>query len=180
MYEKNDDKTSYSLIENMFGDYRKIVGRAPSEVQNIARVHNISATIYMTEDDELISFSLTMDDIGNAEMEKLKKYGEELYELNGKLVCIYILGSTHSKFKATTEIESEAPLLINVSIMKYSSTYDTLRHIESLGENRKKLDREDLFALKMIPSMGPPEDRRNLRIECLKLWKTIIKKGLIK
>ena len=61
MYEKNDDKTSYSLIENMFGDYRKIVGRAPSEVQNIARVHNISATIYMTEDDELISFSLTMD-----------------------------------------------------------------------------------------------------------------------
>ena len=30
MYEKNDDKTSYSLIENMFGDYRKIVGRAPS------------------------------------------------------------------------------------------------------------------------------------------------------
>ena len=64
--------------------------------------------------------------------------------------------------------------------MKYSSTYDTLRHIESLVENRKKLDREDLFALKMIPSMGPPEDRRNLRIECLKLWKTIIKKGLIK
>ena len=165
MYEKNDDKTSYSLIENMFGDYRKIVGRAPSEVQNIARVHNISATIYMTEDDEL---------------KKYKEYGEDLYKKSGKEVCIYILGSTHSKFKATTEIESEAPLLINVSIMKYSSTYDTLRHIESLVENRKKLDREDLFALKMIPSMGPPEDRRNLRIECLKLWKTIIKKGLIK
>lgn len=180
MNENNDDETSYSLIENMFGDYRKIVGRAPIEVQNIARVHDISATIYMTEDDELISFSLTKGDIGNAEMEKYKKYGEDLYELNGKLICIYILGSTHSKFKATKEIESEAHLLINVSIMQYSSTYDTLRHIEGLVKSRQKLDREDLFALKMIPSMGPPEDKRNLRIECLTLWKTIVKKGLIK
>lgn len=180
MYEKNDEKISHTLIENIFGDYRKIVGTASDEVQDIARSHDIDADIYRTEDDELISFILTKGDIGNNEMEKYKKYGEELYELNGKLICIYVLGSTHSKFKVTKDIESEAPIMITISIMEYSSAYDTLRHIRGLVESRQKLDGDDLHALKMIPSMGPPEDKRNLRFECLELWKTIIRKGLIK
>ena len=64
-------------------------------------------------------------------------------------------------------------------MIPYSSAYDTLRHIENLVENRKKLDSQDLNALKLIPMMGPPEDRRQLRIECLKIWKKIVKKGLI-
>lgn len=180
MYEKNDEKISHTLIENIFGDYRKIVGKASDEVQDIARAHDIQADIYRTEDDELISFILTKGDIGNREMEKYKKYGEELYELNGKLICIYVLGSTHSKFKVTKDIESEAPIMINISIMEYSSAYDTLRHITGLVESRQKLDGDDLHALKMIPSMGPSEDKRNLRFECLELWKTITRKGLIK
>ena len=180
MYEKNDEKISHTLIENVFGDYRKIVGKASDEVQNVARIHEISADIYRTEDDELISFSIIKEDIGNAEMEKYIKYGEELYELNGKMICIYILGTTHTKFKVTKDIESEAPLLINVSIMEYSSAYDNLRHIAGLVESRQKLDSDDLSALKMIPSMGPPEDKRNLRMECLELWKTIVNKGLMK
>lgn len=180
MYEKTDDEISFTLIENIFGDYRKIVGKASDEVKDIARIHEIPAEIYKTEDGELISFSMTKEDIGNVEIEKYRKYGEDLYELNGKMICIYILGSTHTKFKVTKEIESDAPLLINISIMKYSSAYDTLRHIENMVKTHQKLDKEDLFALKMIPSMGPPEDKRNLRIECLTLWKTIIEKGLIK
>lgn len=180
MYEKNDEKISHTLIENVFGDYRKIVGKASDEVHNVARIHEISADIYRTEDDELISFSIIKEDIGNAEMEKYIKYGEELYELNGKMICIYILGTTHTKFKVTKDIESEAPLLINVSIMEYSSAYDNLRHIAGLVESRQKLDSDDLSALKMIPSMGPPEDKRNLRMECLELWKTIVNKGLMK
>ena len=64
--------------------------------------------------------------------------------------------------------------------MEYSSVYTTLRHLEGLVEKHQKLDGDDLHALKMIPSMGPPEDRRNLREECLTLWKTIARKGLIK
>ena len=48
------------------------------------------------------------------------------------------------------------------------------------GEYVTFLDSDDLFALKMIPAMGPPEDKRYLRFECLKLWKTIVNKRLIK
>ena len=47
-------------------------------------------------------------------------------------------------------------------------------------KNKEKLDKDDLFALSMIPQMGPKEDKRHLRIECLKLWKEITKKRLIK
>jgi hypothetical protein len=123
---------------------------------------------------------MTKNDFGNKELDKYQRYGEELYEKSKKEVSIYILGSPHVKLKVTKEIESTAPLLINLSIIEYSSAYDTLRHIKGLVENHKKLDSEDLNALKMIPYMGPPEDKRNLRVECLKLWKIIIKKGLIK
>ena len=180
MCEINYDETAYSMIENIFGDYREIVGKASDEIQKIARKHEIPAEIYKTENDEFISFSMTKNDFGNKELDKYQRYGEELYEKSKKEVSIYILGSPHVKLKVTKEIESTAPLLINLSIIEYSSAYDTLRHIKGLVENHKKLDSEDLNALKMIPYMGPPEDKRNLRVECLKLWKIIIKKGLIK
>lgn len=180
MEENNYEEYSYSLIEGIFGDYRKIDGKASDEIQNIARMHNIPAEIYQTENGEFISFNLIDEDFGNSDIEKYGKYGEDLYEKSGKEVCIYVLGSPHIKINITKELKSDAVMLINVSKFKYSSTYETLRHIEGLVKSRQKLDQDDLFALKMIPIMGPPEDKRNLRIECLKLWKTIVKKGLIK
>ena len=180
MCETNYDETTYSLIENVFGDYREIVGKASDEIQEIAIKHELPSVIYKTVNNELISFSMTKNDFGNKELDKFQIYGEELYEKSKKEISIYILGSPHVKLKVTKEIESTAPITINLSVIEYSSTYDTLRHIKGLVENREKLDNDDLNALKMIPYMGPPEDKRNLRVECLKLWKIIIKKGLIK
>lgn len=180
MCETNYDETAYSLIENVFGDYREIIGNASDEIQKIARKHKIPAKIYKTKNNEVISFSMIKNDFGNKELDKYQKYGEELYEKSHKKISIYILGSPHVKLKVTKEIESIAPITINLSVIEYSSAYDTLRHIQSLVENHEKLDNDDLNALKMIPYMGPPEDKRNLRVECLNLWKIIINKGLIK
>ncbi|WP_296888599.1 hypothetical protein [uncultured Methanobrevibacter sp.] len=180
MCEKDHDEMAYGLIETIFGDFREIDGKASDEIQSISKKHKIEADIYKTKNNELISYGLTNEDFGNEELEKYKEYGEELYEKSGKEVCIYILGSPHIKFNATNDFETPAKIKINISLMEYSSTYETLRHIKSLVENRQKLDSEDLFALKMIPTMGPPEDKRFLRIECLKLWKTIVNKRLIK
>ena len=120
-----------------------------------------------------------MGDIDNSKMSELIRYGEMLYEKSKKLVYIYILCSTHCKITANTKIESDAEIMLKISKLKYSTAYETLRHIESLVEDRKKLNSDDLFALSMIPQMGPKEDIRNLRIECLTLWKEIVKKGLI-
>lgn len=180
MCEKDYDEIAYNLIENIFGDFREIDGKASGEMQSIPKKYEIQADIYKTKNNELISYGTTDKDFGNSELEKYKEYGEELYEKSGKEVSIYILGSPHIKINATKDIESEAPIRINISIMEYSSTYETLRYLENLVKNKQKLDKEDLFALKMIPTMGPAEDKRYLRMECLKLWKTIVKKGLIK
>lgn len=180
MCETNYDETTYSLIENIFGDYREIVGKASDEIQKIAKKHEIPGTIYKTRNNEFISLSMTKNDFGNKELDQYQRYGEELYKKSKKEISIYILGSPHVKLKVTKEIESTAPITINLSLIEYSSAYDTLRHIQSLVENHEKLDNEDLNALKMIPYMGPPEDKRNLRVECLNLWKKIINKGLIK
>ena len=180
MYEKDHDEMAYDLIETIFGDFREIDGKASDEIQSISKKHEIEADIYKTKNNELISYGLTNEDFGNNELKKYKEYGEELYEKSGKEVCIYILGLPHIKFNATNDFETPAKIKINISLMEYNSTYETLRHIKSLVENRQKLDSDDLFALKMIPTMGPPEDKRFLRIECLKLCKTIVNKRLIK
>ena len=180
MCENEIYEITLRLIEDIFGDYRKICGKASDEIQSIARLHEIPAEIFITENNELISYGMTDKNFGNIEIEKYKRYGEDLYEKNGKPINIYILGSPHSEFNVTKEIESEIPMLIIFSKFPYSSTYDTLRHIENLVENRKKLDKEDLNALKLIPMMGPPEDKRQLRIECLKIWKKAVQRGLIK
>ena len=37
MCEINYDETAYTLIENVFGDYREIVGKASDEIQKIAK-----------------------------------------------------------------------------------------------------------------------------------------------
>ena len=37
MCKINYDETAYSMIENIFGDYREIVGKASDEIQKIAR-----------------------------------------------------------------------------------------------------------------------------------------------
>lgn len=179
MCEKEIYEITIGLIENIFGDYRKITGKASDEIQSIARLHDIPAEIYVTENGELISYGMTNENFGNIEIEKHKRYGEALYEKNGKPICIYILGSPHSEFNVTKEIESESPMIIIFSKFPYSSTYDTLRHLKGLVENRQKLNRDDLNALKMIPMMGPPEDKRQLRMECLEIWKEVVDKGLI-
>ena len=179
MCEKNNDKETYDIIENVFGDFREIAGKASDEIQSISQKHGIDAKIYRTKNNELISYGITNKDFGNEELEKYKKYGEDLYEKSRKEVCIYILGSPHIKVNVTEEFESEAEIKINVSLMDYNSTYMTLRHLKNLVKNREKLDKDDLFALKMIPAMGPPEDKRYLRIECLKLWKTIVNRRLM-
>ncbi|MBO5152378.1 MAG: hypothetical protein J6B73_09505 [Methanobrevibacter sp.] len=180
MYEKNNYETAQLFIENIFNDNREIVGLAEEEIQQIAVKHGRDADIFKTKNDELISYEIILEDIDNEEIQKIKEYGEELFKINGKLICIYLLGSPHTKITAKKELESESPLLINISIMPQSDAYDIFRHISSMVKNKEKLDKDDLFALSMIPQMGPKEDKRHLRIECLKLWKEITKKRLIK
>lgn len=179
MNEKNDEEMDMRIIKTHFDDRRKIVGKADESIQSIAENFDISADIYKTENDEFISFGMLDKDLDNKEIENIKRYGEELFRESGKMVCIYFFSTPHIKYRVTKKIESDATMLIKISPMQYSSAYDTFRHIEGLVKRRKKLDSEDLFALSMIPSMGPPEDKRYLRIECLQLWQTICKKGLI-
>lgn len=180
MNENNDYEIDLRIIRTQFDEGRKIVGKADESIQSIAEDFDISADIYETENRELISYGMLYNDLDNRELEKIKKYGEELFRESGKRVCIYFLSMPHIKYKVTKKIKSEAAILIKITPMDYSSAYDTFRHIESLVKRKVKLDKDDLFALSMIPSMGPPEDKRHLRIECLQLWQTICNKGLIK
>ena len=180
MKEKNDEEIDLRLIRIDFDEPRKIAGKADESIQSIAERYGISAEIYRTENGSLISYGMIKKDIYNKDLENIKKYGEELYRESGKAVSLYFHSLPQVEHKFTKNIESEAVIIIKINKMQYSGAYDTYRHIEGLVKRRQKLDSEDLFALSMIPTMGPPEDKRHLRIECLRLWQTICNKGLFK
>ena len=61
--------------------------------------------------------------------------------MNGKLICIDLLGSPHIKIKAKKHIESDSPLLINISLMPQSDAYDILRHLQDMVKKNKKLNK---------------------------------------
>ena len=168
------------LIKNEFNDSRKLYEIEDDELNSIASKYDICDELYETDDGEILSYCITDKDFDNNEAEKYKKYGEELYEKTGKLINIDIIGSPHIKCKITKNIVSNVKMIIKLAIPPYSDTYSILQHLKDLVKNKKKLNEEDLFALSMVPMMGPEYDRRNLRIECLELWKEINKKRLIK
>lgn len=181
MYQEEYLENQKNIIKIQYNDNRKIIGKAKDEIQEISKKHAINADIFETEKNELISHSFQDKDFDKDELEKYKKYGEELYEKSSQLVSIYITCSPHVKIMTKRdEIQFKRIIFIKITKIKYSDTYDIFRYLTELVKNRVKFDKEDLFALSMIPKMGPPEDLRYMRIECLKLWKEINKKGLIK
>ena len=179
MNDENEIEMMNKIIAIQYEDNRLIMKKADNNIQKIAEKYEIEATIYETNTNELISYGIQNKDLTNQELETYTKYGEDLFYLNEKIVSIYLTGLPHIKNRAKSEINSPAEIIIKLSIMPYSQAYDVLREIKNLVENKTKLKSDDLFALSMIPLMGPPEDRRNLRVECLKLWKEINKKKMI-
>ena len=111
MYEKNNYEMALLFIESIFNDNREIVGLAEEEIQQIARKHDRNSEIFKTKNDELISYEIMLEDIDNEAFERIKEYGEELFKINGKPICIYILGSPHIRITAKKELEIESPLL---------------------------------------------------------------------
>jgi hypothetical protein len=180
MNNKNRELKEIEIIKIQFNDPRKIIGKADAELQDICEKHGVYGEIYETENHELIVSMVLDEDFTNKVLEKLIKFGEDLYKTNNKIVSIYILGSPHSENRVTKEImESHAEIIVKFTKMEYSDAYDIYWHIRGLVDNNIKLNKDDLFALSMVPTMGPPEDKRNLRIECLKIWKEVVNKGMI-
>lgn len=180
MNNKNRELNEMEIIRTQFNEPQKIIGKAREELQDIREKYGIYGEIYETEDHELIVSTVLDEDFTNKVLDKLIKFGEELYEANNSIIKIYILGSPHTENKVTKRIvESEAGIIVKFTKMEYTDAYDVYWHIRGLVDNNIKLNKDDLFALSMVPTMGPPEDKRNLRIECLKIWKEVVNRGMI-
>ena len=180
MTNKNSELNEMEIIKIQFNEPRKIIGKVSEEFLEICEKHGIHGEIYETEDHELIVSTLLEEDFTNKVLDKLIKFGEDLYEANNSIINIYILGSPHIENKVTKKIvESYAGIIVKFTKMEYSDAYDIYWHIRGLVDNNIKLNKDDLFALSMVPTMGPPEDKRNLRIECLKIWKEVVNRRMI-
>ena len=179
MDEEIYDDLDLEVIEKQFEDTREIKGKASEKIQQIPLKYDIFATVYETKTGALISLGMQNKEFTNDVMDRYLKLGEELYQKSNKLVCIYVICSPHVEPPKIRTLPSAAKVIIKLSRIDYNMAYETYRHIKGLVDARKKLNSEDLNALSMIPTMGPPEDKRNLRMECLELWKIIVNKGLI-
>lgn len=178
---KNENfEEKIEIIKMQFDEPRKIIGKASDDIQKISEKYGIYGDVYETQDYEYIASVIIDENFTYKVLNQMKEYGEELYERNHKPVSIYILGSPHVENMITEHvIESTAEIVIKFSKMEYSDAYEIYWHLKGLVENNIKLNKDDQFALSMIPMMGPPEDKRNLRIECLKIWKEAVNRGMI-
>ena len=145
MNDKKDVEMTDKLISMQFDDIRHIVKKSDDEIQKIAQKHKIEATIYETDRKELISYGIQNEDLTTHELDKYVKYGEELYEISGKTVSIYLMGPPNIECKTKRKMESNAPIVLKLAISSYSQTYDVLRHIKNLVKNKKKLDNGNNF-----------------------------------
>lgn len=181
MYQDELLENMKEIIKSKYKDNRKITGYATGQIQGIAKKHEIYGDVFETQENELISLDIIDEDFDKKQLEKYKKYGEELYEKSQKLVSIYILCVKQATNKLNSdEIKFNGKLLFKIDKMDYSYNYKIFRIMSEFVKNKVKFGRDDLIVLSMIPKMGPSEDLRYMRIECLKLWKEINRKGLIK
>lgn len=168
--DKENIEYKIQIIKDAFDEKRNIIGYAPNEMIKVNEDCHQGGDIFITDENELIDLEYQMKDFDEAELAKYVELAEELYEKNKVQISIYVLCPRTVRILAPEcRIKSEATFTIKLACWGGNPVYDMLFEIKEKIEKGICLNDEDIYNLEMIPIMGPKEERKNLRIECLRL-----------
>lgn len=160
------------IIKELFGEERKINGYAPEEMIELDEEYSTGGDIFITENGELITLEYQEKDFDEVELVKYIELAEELYNKNKVFITIYVVcPKTINVTVPECSIKSDAEFKIKLASLKPNPAYEELYRIKEKVNKKMKLNDEDIETLSMIPMMGQEEDKRNLRIECLRVLK---------
>lgn len=175
MNEENMQK-EIIIIKEVFDEERKILGFAPPEMTDIKKNCYKGGDIFITENGELIDLEYQINDFDEKELVKYIELAEELYNINNVSISIYVLcPDTVKILTPECTIPSEASFNIKLACFAGSPIYDILYHIKEKIDKNICISNEDIHTLFMIPLYCPEKDRKNLRIECLRLLNRALK-----
>lgn len=158
------------LIYDAFDEKRRIIGHAPHEMTDLSDDCYQGGEFFITEEGELIDLEYQYEDFDEVELVKYIELAENLYEINGKLISIYILCPKDIRITAPEcTIKSDAEFNIRLACYNQDPANDMLNYIQEKVNKNIKLNNKDIEALSMIPMMAPKEERSKLRIECLRI-----------
>lgn len=164
------------IIKEVFDEERKILGFAPPEMTDIKKNCYKGGDIFITENGELIDLEYQINDFDENELAKYIELAEELYNINNVSISIYVLcPDTVKILTPECTIPSEASFNIKLACFAGSPIYDILYHIKEKIDKNICISNEDIHTLFMIPLYCPEKDRKNLRIECLRLLNRALK-----
>jgi hypothetical protein len=170
----NDDLEieEIEIIKEVFDEKRKIIGYAPREMTAVADDNCKGGDIFITEKNELIVLDYQMTDFDEVELVNYIELAEKLFERNGVSISIYIIcPKTINITVPECSIKSTANFTIKLASMQPNPAYESLYRIKEKINRKIKLTDEDLETLSRIPMEVAEKDKRNLRIECLRLLK---------
>ena len=107
--EKEKEKNIYGNRLSMIPHFRSKFGLKSNTAENLEENNSQKnrKTLKLKTIDEIEIKTEEKKDVV-----EIKEEDEDLYEKNGNPISIYILGSPHSTFNVTKEIESEIPMII--------------------------------------------------------------------
>lgn len=174
----NNEKITQEIqiIKEVFDEKRNIIDYAPKEMIQVSEYCHNGGDIFITEEGELIDLEYQMKDFDEEELVKYIELAEELYEKNNVDISIYILCPKTIKVTAPEiPIKTNATFNIKLACFEGNPVYSMLYHIKEKIDKNIPINEEDFDNLLIIPMMGPPEYKRQLRIECFKLLKRVMK-----
>ena len=170
----NDDLEieEIEIIKEAFDEKRKIIGYAPREMVAAADENCKGGDIFITENNELIVLDYQMTDFDEVELVNYIELAEKLFEINEVLISIYIIcPNTINITVPECSIKSTANFTIKLASMQPNPAYESLYNIKEKVDKKIKLTDKDLETLSRIPMEVAEKDKRNIRIECLRLLK---------
>lgn len=163
-------KIKTEMIKETFNDDKTIKCVTPEHIRQVDDGVYPGGDVFTTEDGEFIDFEYQLVDFDEEELAKYIGFAENLYEKHHKKVWVYLVCPKNIDVRVREiKIKSDADFTIKLFCSQEDPCQMILDHIKSKIRKNECLDKEDLNALEMLPTMCNKKDRYYFRVESLKI-----------
>lgn len=158
------------MIKEIFNDNRT-VKCLPCEVKlQIDEELIEDGDLFVTDEGNFIYLGFQFEDFREEDLVKHICIAEELHDLFGKKVCIYIICSSNvNVYVKECELPSRADFAIKLAKDPRDYAQLSLSHIKRKIKNENPLDDEDIAVLSKLPCVCNKKDRGYYWLEYLKI-----------
>lgn len=159
-----------NVIKETFDDKRQILSSISAEELDLNEKIHHGGDFFITSDGEFIDLEFQQEDFTEAELAKYVELAEELYEISGKAVSVYLICPREINVDVREfDIKSNSTFNIKLACIPKDSCEVILNGIKAKIKANEMLDENDLEALAMLPEKCKKEEKRYYLSEYFKI-----------